>query len=72
MSVVLKISKPAGVLTPIASRCAVVRRGNSSPFVVLSISSAAAEFGLVVAIPTEPDVLMVPDVLTFVTLPLPS
>ena len=69
---VLKISKPAGGLAPIASRCTVVRRGSSKPLVVLTISSAAAEFRLVVPIPTEPDVVMVPEVLTFVTLPLPS
>ena len=68
----LKISKPAGIGAPIASRCTVVRRGSSKPLVVLTISSAAAEFGLVVPIPTEPEVVMVPEVLTFVTSVLPS
>ena len=50
-SVVLKMVKPlAGLL--IASRCAVVMRGNSIPWVVLTTSKAALALGLLVPMPT--------------------
>ena len=50
-SVVLKMIKPlAGLL--IASRCAVVMRGNSIPWVVLTTSKAALALGLLVPMPT--------------------
>jgi hypothetical protein len=50
-SVVLKMVRPFAGLT-IASRCAVVMRGKSIPWLVLTTSKAALALGLLVPIPT--------------------
>jgi hypothetical protein len=50
-SVVLKMVKPLAGLT-IALRCAVVIRGKSMPWLVLTTSSAALALGVVVPMPT--------------------
>jgi hypothetical protein len=55
-----------------ALRSVLVNRGSSKPLLVLETSSAEFEAGEAVPIPSEPEVVMVPEVFTLVTEVLPS